>query len=98
MSKRIKRFFVTLATAALVLVPLAVPATAFAASPNVEDNLCQGANLTVGAENNCTGTSAQTPVNNLLAAIINGFSIDDCHRFFSSGLRERETRETEADK
>lgn len=56
-----------------LLVPLLVPATAGA--QDIQDGLCQGADLQVNGGANCGGAEATDRVNGLIALIINIFSI-----------------------
>ncbi len=64
--------------ASLLLVPLAAPVTAFAqvsTDPNIQGSLCEGANLQVGGEQDCTTDDPAGKVNDTIAFVINIFSI-----------------------
>lgn len=74
MIQTIKSYVTKLLIAAAVLVPIVVPATVIAAEPNIQGNLCQGANLEVG-ERGCDAAGSEDKVNDLIALIINIFSI-----------------------
>ena len=70
---RIKRTLFTLAASLGLVVPAAVPATVFA-QPNIQEGLCQGANLEVGNAN-CDEGNPQEGVNSLITTVINIFSL-----------------------
>jgi cytochrome bd-type quinol oxidase subunit 2 len=80
MIKKIKNMFIALTAVATLVVPVFVPAAAYAASsttPNdTQAGLCQGINLDPTASN-CDSSSvdAQTKVNDLLKQVINIFSV-----------------------
>jgi len=56
--------------------PIAAPAMAFAAAPDIQGNLCQGANLQVNGNNqNCATGADRSTLQSKLATIINLLSI-----------------------
>lgn len=68
----IKNHITKILVAAMLLVPIVVPATVSAA--NIGDNLCKGANLSVSA-GDCEADDPEGKVNGLITLIINIFSI-----------------------
>lgn len=78
MFKNVRNTIVSLLSAAtLLLVPLAVPAIASAASADIQNNLCGAANsLQVSSDGGCAGTSTGTDqINKFITEIVNVFSI-----------------------
>lgn len=79
MIQTLKNNLTKLVVAFALLVPLLVPATAFAAiddDPNIRDSLCAGADLDVNGGDCATTTDGSTSeVNDLIALVINIFSI-----------------------
>lgn len=82
MFQKIKNSLNQLMVAALLLTPVlavaAVPAVSAQDKPNIENNLCSGAaNLQFGGNDNCktSGGQAERKVNDLIADIINVFSV-----------------------
>ena len=74
MIQTIKSYITKALIVAALLVPVMVPATAGAA-PSINENLCDGATLEIGASGGCNEGEAQNKVNGLIALIINIFSI-----------------------
>ncbi|HSX05971.1 MAG TPA: pilin [Candidatus Saccharimonadales bacterium] len=76
MLKNLKNFVVGLVSAvSLIAVPIAVPALVSAA-PSIQDNLCQGANLSVSDTSGCSTTSNGTDkINSIITTVINIFSL-----------------------
>jgi cytochrome bd-type quinol oxidase subunit 2 len=76
MIQTIKKFITNGIIALALAVPLAVPATVFAidGDPNIQSSLCEGANLQVGTEG-CDTADSTDKVNNLIALVINIFSL-----------------------
>jgi len=77
MFKNLRTTIVSLfATAALLLVPLAVPALAAAdTTPDIQNSLCGGSGLTVNSGGNCQTTSNGTQqVNHFIGTIVNVFT------------------------
>ncbi len=82
----IKQLAISLVLSVGLISPLAVPAMVYAAeegdvietTPEIEESLCEGANLTVGGSEDCDaggdGTVAET-ANSFIAKIINIFSL-----------------------
>jgi len=67
-----------LATATLLLVPLATPAFASAAASgaNIDNNLCGGATLSTNSTDcNTVATNGTTTINSIISTIINVFSL-----------------------
>lgn len=78
MFKNIRNSIVSLLSAVtLLVVPLAVPALASAASPNIQQNLCGSANsLQINDAGSCAATSSGTDkINGFITTIVNVFSI-----------------------
>lgn len=69
----IKRI-VSSAICAVFMVPFLATGTTFAAEANIENSLCAGANLDV-TDPNCDGGNAGQTVNDIIATVINIFSI-----------------------
>ena len=67
--KRIKYLLSSLLIGAVLF----APAGAMAATANIEDSLCSGANLTTDARNCANDTAGQT-INDIIATVINIFS------------------------
>lgn len=77
MIQKLKNAAISLAALATLLVPsLAVATPAFAATTDLQKNLCAGTNLDLsGTKNNCgTGSGATSNLNKLLTDIVNIFS------------------------
>ncbi len=74
MKKLIQKITLALSSMAFALVPLATPAVAYAAEPNIDGGLCSGANLQVGNEN-CNQGDPEGTVNDIIATVINIFSL-----------------------
>ncbi len=74
MKKILNRLIASVSAAALLLVPAALVAAPAYAQPQIDEGLCQGANLQVG-ETNCNGDDAQDTVNSIITDVINIFSI-----------------------
>jgi hypothetical protein len=75
MIKKLKAFLTNLSVASLLLVPALVPA-AVHAQPQIQENLCGGAEqLQFGAAGDCADPEAEENVNNLVTNIINIFSV-----------------------
>jgi hypothetical protein len=79
MFRNIRRQIVSLISiATLVVVPMAVPVVASAATgPDIQNSLCGGTTLKIDSNGNCsTDTSAGTTgINNIITTVINVFSI-----------------------
>lgn len=78
MIKKLKRLITNLSIASVLLAPMAAPVAVYAQeAPNLEGNLCGGAQtLQVGNQDACADTNdAQTRVNEIIASIINIFSV-----------------------
>lgn len=73
MIQTIKKYVTNALLAVLLLTPLAIPATVAAA--DIQDSLCQGANLEVGGSGNCDSGDPEGKVNDMITLIINIFSI-----------------------
>lgn len=63
-----------LAVAALVAVPLLVPAVV-GAQPSIQDSLCEGSSLQVGSGGTCADTEGDTEINSIIETVINIFSL-----------------------
>lgn len=74
MIQTIKKYLLNALVAAALLAPFAVPATVGAQGSNIQDGLCQGANLRIGNEN-CNAGNPEGRVNSLITTVINIFSI-----------------------
>lgn len=78
MKTKLKKILVTMSALTAIMLPLA-PATALAAtgSPNIDEGLCAGANLSASQPGNCSGTTAQaaTTVDSIITTVINIFSL-----------------------
>ncbi len=81
---KLKRIILTIAASLGLLAPAAMPATVFAAdpadpettAPSIQDGLCQGAELMVGADcTDVTEANAAKGVNDIITTVINIFSI-----------------------
>lgn len=72
MKKILQKISLGVATLAFAVLPVAVPATAFAA--DIDGNLCAGANLEVGNDN-CQQGNPENTVNSILTTVINIFSL-----------------------
>jgi len=78
MFKNIRNLIVGIVSAfTLVAVPIAAPALASAATPNIQSNLCGAAtSLTVNNGGDCGSTSGGTDqINNIITTVINIFSL-----------------------
>ncbi len=79
MIQKIKRALLTLSAGALLIAPAMVPVSVSAqASPDIENGLCQGANLsaTDGAcDTQDQGAQANTRINSIITTVINLFSL-----------------------
>ncbi len=76
MFKTIKKFVAVLSALGLLLIPSLVPVAVHAQSQNINDNLCSGADLKVdGTCGDPSGVDAKKKVNDLLATVINIFSL-----------------------
>lgn len=76
MLKKIKSLAIKLAVASALLVPSLAPATVGAQSPNIQDQLCGGAEtLQVGNPQDCTDPEAEDSVNRLIRTVINVISV-----------------------
>jgi len=73
MIKKIKTTLISLMAAAALLVPLAVPATAFAAT-DLTNSLCGGTDLTLTQGGNCVNPEAESKVNSTITLALNIFS------------------------
>lgn len=72
-----KKIAMLMSTLMLVLVPMAVPVTGFAAV-NIRDKLCDSASsLTVDGSGTCETTTAEgaTEINNIIETVVNIFSV-----------------------
>jgi hypothetical protein len=74
---RVRKIITSLSIAAAFMVPIAVPAIAAAQTPppNIPVGLCTGANLSTTPATNCTGEETGGTINNLIATVINIFSL-----------------------
>ena len=76
---RLKRILLTLAASLGLIAPAALPATVFAEDvtpPSIQQGLCQGAELRVGATcEEVTQADAAGGVNDIITTVINIFSI-----------------------
>ncbi len=76
MLKKIKLAVVSLISIASLGAPVLVPAIAVAQSADINDGLCQGAELELGATcAQINQTTAQTRLNEIIALVINIFSV-----------------------
>jgi len=79
MFKNVRNRIVSLlATATLVLVPLAIPAVAAAATTNpISNSLCNGASLSVDSNTDCgtVGANADQSVDTFITNLVNVFSV-----------------------
>jgi len=64
----------SMSAAALMLMPVALVAAPAYAQPNIDEGLCEGANLQVGATD-CNVDDPQGQVNNIITTVINIFSL-----------------------
>lgn len=74
MMKKIKQLLTHAALSGMLLVPFALPAAAVA-QPDIQGNLCQGANLNVSEDCDVDDGEAADRVNSLLEDVINIFSL-----------------------
>jgi len=76
MLKNIRNLIVGLVSAvSLIVIPVAVPALV-SADANIQDNLCQGAALSVSNTSGCSATSGGTDkINSIITTVINIFSL-----------------------
>jgi hypothetical protein len=65
-----------IAAVSLVAVPLALPVATYAASPDINNSLCTGADLTTSTKT-CAATtsSGTTKINSIITTVVNIFSI-----------------------
>lgn len=81
MSKLISRIVTTLALIAALALPVMVPAAAYAAdatnnpTPQINEALCSGANLSTQPATNCSADASGSTVNTLIATVINILSL-----------------------
>jgi hypothetical protein len=77
MIQRMKQAIISVVASALVLVPLAIPVSVSAVEPSIEENICAGQALDVNAkcDPQTAGEASGTRVNNIIATVINLFSL-----------------------
>ncbi len=75
MIKKLKTILTSVMALALLATPLAVAGTAYAADPNIEKGLCQGAELQFGSGGNCKTNASENELNTLIENIVNIFSV-----------------------
>ena len=77
MIQRMKQAIISVVASALVLVPLAIPVSVSAVSPDIEGSICRGQALDVNAvcDPQTAGEASGTRVNNIIATVINLFSL-----------------------
>ena len=76
MIKKIKNYFLALASSLALLAPaLAMPVAVHAAEPDLQGSLCTGADLQLGSPSSCVDPTAEDDVNNIIATVINIFSV-----------------------
>jgi hypothetical protein len=77
MIQKIKRALLTLATGTLLFAPALSPVAVRAAEPDINQGLCQGANLKVEEDCNIDTTSEEgtNKINNIITTVINLFSL-----------------------
>lgn len=75
MKQLLKKIALVTASLAVLLAPVAAPAMVYAQdTPDIDGNLCAGANLKVN-DTTCDNTGAADEVNNIIATVINIFSL-----------------------
>lgn len=74
MKKILKQLTISMSSLALLLMPVALVAAPAYAQPNIEEGLCEGANLQVGSTD-CNVDDPQGQVNNIITTVINIFSL-----------------------
>lgn len=74
MKKLIKKIVTSLTLMTALMFPVALVAAPAYAQPNIEDGLCEGANLQVG-QTNCNQDQPTETVNNIIEDVINIFSL-----------------------
>jgi len=74
MIKKIKTILFSALAATALLVPAMVPATAFAATGSLTENLCSGTNLTLSGGGSCQDSNAESKVNDTITLALNIFS------------------------
>lgn len=77
-TRLLNKLSVFVAGAMLLALPLAVPAVASAADPNIQDNLCGSVNsLSVDSNGTCAATTSTgtTKINDIISTVINLFSV-----------------------
>ena len=76
MIKKLKTIALSFGLLAALLVPALVPVATVGAQANIQENLCDGANLGFGSGGDCTaGGEAETKVNEIITLVINVFSV-----------------------
>ena len=77
MIQKIKRALLTLTAGTLLFAPALAPAAVYAA-PDINQGLCNGANLTADdttCDTQTEGTTANKKINNIITTVINLFSL-----------------------
>jgi len=77
MVSRFKKALLSIAAMFAVAAPVAVPVSVFAAAPDINNGLCQGANLQVSdtCDVSAAGDEGTEKVNGLITTVINIFSL-----------------------
>lgn len=74
MKKLLKSLTMSMSALALLLMPVALVAAPAYAQPNIEEGLCEGANLQVGNDD-CDTDDPEGTVNDIITSVINIFSL-----------------------
>jgi cytochrome bd-type quinol oxidase subunit 2 len=74
MKKILQKLAMSMSAVALLLAPVALVAAPAYAAPDVDEGLCEGANLQVGATD-CNQDDPEGQVNDIITTVINIFSL-----------------------
>lgn len=74
MKKMLKQLIASASAFALILMPVALVAAPAYAQPNINEGLCEGANLQVGNDD-CNTGDPEGQVNTIITTVINIFSL-----------------------
>ena len=75
-TKKLRNFFVVVASVFALMTPALVPAVAMAATADIQGNLCSGTTFsTTGGVGSCNYAGANSKVNQILKTVVNIFSI-----------------------